>query len=1123
MSFLGSAVKKLIRKDAIKVYEKNSGPIDSALDLNFSSQNYRRDSFSVLVKRPLAASLLKVMRLTSMIIAGGVAGTLSAIIAVVILLQFGNVENKIISGLIASKFDKLFPDTDFKLKSVSLCWNPEEKAFEIEMSKVRINDIMLPRVTILPDYLMSFKKQALVTKTISLINPKISVAMSDDLKRFSVNPNMEAGSSNKALLEPSTVLGDFKNVLDKGTLLRLVNAQIALSENGAKWKFHNVFCEYKMGDGFPRVFEGTTSLSGQKYFSNISLTKDLMNSEGDKAVYDLDLESVNPDALLNAFAKRNVPLDSRITTMLDGYNLPVTGNIKLNFQKDNFTGGSFALNAASGAIKLPVQNSLSLSLGKRIDSGEVSGSFSENGANIDSMKIVYGNSGLQLTGIKIPFKNYKFLDIANIDGTLSLNNMNVREIESILPENMAKSAIVAFKHYLPGYRLDLFKIDIKGPVAFGKHQGDTPLIFGNGVFKIKDAQIPLGKYVVKNIDAVGNIVDDGMNVKLFGARIKNVKINDGVLFVSNDDASWIGNVNVDVPVGDISVFTAGISNRLSSLPLDKLGIKGTANMDLKLVRVKEDRQQHKSDLPFHIIKGEGTVFTDNNTKEFRISWDSDGVVASCDVNNGSEKIHVKINENLKNNSGSGVFNFQSNSSFLTALIPGLNKVLSGDFVIDAKAKWKNEDEEYSVVTDLRNSKANLPFIGDIKFKKDKGVFSAKIKRNGDNYDFTDLNLISGKNKISGTMTLDKNANLVKCAFEKFCINGCKAKVNFLNNEADKAYLTAVGEGLSIARLSGLLDSFGREKVISAYLNLGEISLSNAYKIKNVKGTIDIKDKKMIGGACYGIIGKDTTLALSARNVAEKGEDGKKTGKIDNVVTLSASNAGELLKQLKIMDTVHGGSIDIVMKNPQNLGQSVSGAFVIGDFILKDNVQLSKLISLSSINWIPNGNLSVGFNRCTGNFTLTDDQINIEKGIAISPTMGISFSGNYDRRNDNLQCSGIAIPTTSLVNSTARFGILGSTYHLFGSLSQPGISVDPLHVVEGEKLQQIFGNALPITVLPEPEYGDYDYPVVRKDVFAEEGFDIKPKREEKKIKVSTNVNPKNNVKVIRGVKGSYKVR
>ena len=54
MSFLGSAVKKLIRKDAIKVDEKNSGPIDSALDLNFSSQNYGKDPFSVLVKSPLS-------------------------------------------------------------------------------------------------------------------------------------------------------------------------------------------------------------------------------------------------------------------------------------------------------------------------------------------------------------------------------------------------------------------------------------------------------------------------------------------------------------------------------------------------------------------------------------------------------------------------------------------------------------------------------------------------------------------------------------------------------------------------------------------------------------------------------------------------------------------------------------------------------------------------------------------------------------------------------------------------------------------------------------------------------------------------------------------------------------
>ncbi|MDR2781103.1 MAG: hypothetical protein LBB21_01415 [Holosporaceae bacterium] len=1120
MSFFSNAVRLISGKKKENSSEVWSNPdvLEQNVKFDFSFRNYVKESFSVLIIRPLSGCVMKVVRVTSVLVTGIVSGVVVASLCCLIFMQFESVENTVLSSILHGRFEKLLPDSDFSIKSATLQWNPKVGAIEIVMNKVRLDDFLIPRVSILPDYRKSFKQQKLVAKSVSILNPRISISVENDFKDISLNPNFEKSGNNKVLFEPFSELSNLCCLLDNGATVKLINADVSIAENGADWKFNNVYCEYKMGENFPKIVDCSASFPGQRYVSNIGMIR---SNFGNKSTYNIKIESVNPSALNAAFAKRSVPIDSRVFSLIDGYNLPVSGTLKLDFKGTKFLGGKFDLIGASGSIKLPTKSTISLNIGKRIDNGSISGTFLENGVTIDSINVSYGNSGLQLTGIKIPLSEFKFLDVANIDGTLSLTNIDVREMESILPENISRTAVTTFKNYLPNFRLELFKIDLKGAVAFGNKSSNKSFEIGNGVFRIKDAKIPLGEHVVTNVSATGTISDDGFDIRLNNAIFGKSKINSGVFFVSNKDNSWIGKINANVPIDDVASYGHYLSKKLASLPLEKLHLKGKANLDMKLVRVEGDKLLQK-DLPFRIVGGEGTFKSDDNsTRELRLSWDDKKLFINGDAVTGQNKVNLKIGENFEDNSGNGEFLFSSSSDFLAALAPDVTGMCNGDYVLKVNSSWNGEREEYDVDLDLKNATMNIPMIGDVKLKKEDGRFAAHILNDGKKIEFSKMVLNTPNCKFGGKMTLGKDKVLQKCSLDNFENNGSFVKLNILRNN-DRFLFSAIGNCLDLSRALSISDKVEKDVTVSAYLNLEEVALSNTQKIRNVKGNLELKNGKIIGGACYGVIGENTTLALTAKDI--EGTD-------DTMLAVSASDAGEFLKYFKIIDTVNGGSVKFVMKSSKNIGKSFSGIFEMNDFIVKNNAHLMKLISLSSTNLLSGiDNLSVGFNFCSGNITISNNIITIENGKAISPAVAISYNGSYDRLNDNFDINGVSLPMSSILSSANTNGALVADYRITGSLGMPSLSVKPLRFVDSGSLNETFGNVLPILIAPSSADAGIVQMENSTDPFSQGAFDKKAgNTSEKKIveekatvkekaqrrrRVTDN---KFGIKIVRGVK------
>ena len=148
MSFFSNAVKLIKRKNQ---NEKEDQVAFNNMELDFSIRNYAQESFSVLIIRPISNYFMKFMRISSFIITGGVLGVLVSIITFCIFLQFGSVESKLISFFVDNRINNLFPDADFLVKSAKITWNIEKHLPEISLKRLKLDDLVIPSVSIFPN------------------------------------------------------------------------------------------------------------------------------------------------------------------------------------------------------------------------------------------------------------------------------------------------------------------------------------------------------------------------------------------------------------------------------------------------------------------------------------------------------------------------------------------------------------------------------------------------------------------------------------------------------------------------------------------------------------------------------------------------------------------------------------------------------------------------------------------------------------------------------------------------------------------------------------------------------------------------------------------------------------
>lgn len=208
------------------------------------------------------------------------------------------------------------------------------------------------------------------------------------------------------------------------------------------------------------------------------------------------------------------------------------------------------------------------------------------------------------------------------------------------------------------------------------------------------------------------------------------------------------------------------------------------------------------------------------------------------------------------------------------------------------------------------------------------------------------------------------------------------------------------------------------------------------------------------------------------------DDGSRT------LSVYAEDTGLALAVADITGRLDGGTLEVTGRRA-SADAPLIGELSMRDFTLREAPRLTKILEVISVTGILSALSDDGlpFSELTAGFSLTEETVEIRDGLARGDSIGITLSGTYDRRQDNLALNG-DVAVADLVSRTigqipilellVGEGLIGATYTMSGPLQDPAVSVNPLSVLAPGFLRNIFRGIEPVegdAVPPGPRAED----------------------------------------------------
>jgi len=190
------------------------------------------------------------------------------------------------------------------------------------------------------------------------------------------------------------------------------------------------------------------------------------------------------------------------------------------------------------------------------------------------------------------------------------------------------------------------------------------------------------------------------------------------------------------------------------------------------------------------------------------------------------------------------------------------------------------------------------------------------------------------------------------------------------------------------------------------------------------------------------------------------------------LTLSAAQAGDLLRALDVTDTVQGGNLAVHgTYDDAAPGDPLSGTVELTDFHVAHDVALGKLLQAMTLYGLRDAlrGPGVAFSRLVAPFSVSDGVLTLHDARAFSPSLGLTAKGRIDIDGNNIDMQGTIVPAyffNSLLGNVPLVGrlfspergggVFAASYGLRGKLDDPTVRVNPLTALTPGFLRGLFG-------------------------------------------------------------------
>lgn len=395
-----------------------------------------------------------------------------------------------------------------------------------------------------------------------------------------------------------------------------------------------------------------------------------------------------------------------------------------------------------------------------------------------------------------------------------------------------------------------------------------------------------------------------------------------------------------------------------------------------------------------------------------------------------------------------------------------------DVEADITVDW-HEKMTVSLKAGLQNAAMNYSFLGFIKplaepanlaaelsLKQGKLLAVPLIKLRKDNFLLAGNLSVSGKGSVTGINITEIKGNKTSAGAKISLPQGKKGryKISISGNSYNLAPFFDSSEKAAQSepdsRDSGLknVPDMDINIAVNTLWTNPEVSVRNFAGSAKLNKGIGIYELHLIGN-----YDRERTMNLKVDYVPRPNKE--------FLLDISSNHAGNTLKFLRIYNDMHGGNLQISGKCNQD--GEIIGHAKIRDFSLHNTPLLTKLLTVASFTGMVDLLTGEGltFSHFDAPFKYKNKLLSVKDAKTYGNVLGITFSGGYNMKNENVSISGMIAPAYGLNTMIGKIPLLGNllagkdgtvfaaNYSITGTVSNPDISLNPLSALSPNSLKE----------------------------------------------------------------------
>jgi hypothetical protein len=395
----------------------------------------------------------------------------------------------------------------------------------------------------------------------------------------------------------------------------------------------------------------------------------------------------------------------------------------------------------------------------------------------------------------------------------------------------------------------------------------------------------------------------------------------------------------------------------------------------------------------------------------------------------------------------------------------LGPAVSGSIPIKVVGKIGDHDSRVGIEADLTSLRLDNILPGWVKVPGKSSKASFNVVKKEQSTLFQDIVVEGGGVSIKGSIEVDQNGDLMNANFPTYAPSDGDKTTLKAERSADGVVKVTMrgdvfdGRGFLKSAISGKeADAKSKTKNVDFDIDikLGAVAGFNGEALRSVDTRFSRRNGIVKTFALSGKLGRDTPVTADLRGRGQaQGRD---------VIILQTNDAGAFFRFTDMYSKVIGGQLSLAMEPPTVEPSAREGLINVRDFSIKGEASLDR-VAAGGAGGPQSG---VSFTALRAEFTRQNGQLKIRDGVVKGPMVGATIEGSIDTGANQVRMSGTFVPMYGLNNMFGQIpvlglflgggsneGLIGVTYEVVGTPSQPVLRVNPISAMAPGVLRKIF--------------------------------------------------------------------